>query len=877
MGSYVIPGRDALARNPMPWPISWIADILVVESWPTYGTLEVRWVAWAVGAFLLTFLAAAVARHNSAMQQARTLLGGLAAYSCLLVALVAVLGATSPVPDLGLSWTWQLALGLAWMLALYWWAVRLPIRSLAYGIAISLAVLAAFSLLYSLQGSQRYPNWPVGNVLLLTTACLAAVFLLGAWSHGLLNDALRTGRKASWAAGLAVAALFLLVAIALSMSGRRAGILGLLAGGAFLLLLTQVRTRRAWIGVLILAVLGGSAATALVPRLLQSGRWETVVLRMALYENAVDLIQQNPLAGVGPGQLGAYLTSAMRPRHAESPRLFHGEVSEHAHSEPLHAIAELGLPLGLLYLVLPLGGLIGYALAYRRIGDEPERRIVLGLGAALAAVMAAEATSVGMRHPGVASLLWALVGIGYAAGVRSGAFDGVASRLEDRVRETSRHTALLWSAWMAAAAGLCVLALWSTAGAYHLNNGLQAWNRNQWLAVDAELDRVHLPPASDQWMIRQYLLGRANLRLAMQASSAEESRARQDKALACLGSLVSISPAYKDSAIWLGRALNDPEQLSSLCENLRQIDPYDREALLALAHRSQKPAERLTMLRAALRNEEIIPPLAPMIAAAAQDPAAESLLGQWLADADKALTLPDPGEWPDPLALESYRLAIIVHAERGEIARAAELADKAALLCKSLEQDVHRRRREAVELETYLDQAWFGWLTRPGASRSLRTSLDECSRRLIHGEAESFSARMALQFLAMLHLVDDKPSSALRALLISQGAAASREQMAMLMGMAYARLVATHQAQPSPTSQPAAESTSTQPAVAQSMPSADSARPVSALAADDASAAQVAHWTGQGKRILGQQGWERALQLAAEKPIPWWHGVVALE
>ena len=79
MGSYIIPGRDALGRNPMPWPISWLADVLVVESWPTYATLEIRWVAWAVGSLVLTLLAAAAARRYSAVPQARALLGGLAA------------------------------------------------------------------------------------------------------------------------------------------------------------------------------------------------------------------------------------------------------------------------------------------------------------------------------------------------------------------------------------------------------------------------------------------------------------------------------------------------------------------------------------------------------------------------------------------------------------------------------------------------------------------------------------------------------------------------------------------------------------------------------------------------------------------------------
>ena len=85
---------------------------------------------------------------------------------------------------------------------------------------------------------------------------------------------------------------------------------------------------------------------------------------------------------------------------------------------------------------------------------------------------------------------------------------------------------------------------------------------------------------------------------------------------------------------------------------LRQIDPFDREGLLILADRAANAGEKLKILRAALRNEEVIAPLATMIAATAQDPVAQEVLRQWLADADKALAVVDPAQWPDPLALE---------------------------------------------------------------------------------------------------------------------------------------------------------------------------------------------------------------------------------
>ena len=865
MGSYVIPGRSVVGLQGWPQPIGWIAQILVVESWPTFGTLEIRWVALTAGTCALAILAVAMAGRWSANRATTVLLGSLAGYCAALVGLVLLLAITSPVVELGLMWTWQLAAELAWMLVLYWWAVRLPIGATAKAIGLSLAALAAISLLYSLQGAQRYPNWPVGNVLLLTTACLAGVFLLGLWAYQLFADALRTGHRRDWVGGLVVTATLLLVSIAVSMSGRRAGVLGLLAGGAFIFLLSLVRSRRAKVGVLVLVIVAGVLAAVAVPRLFRSGRWESVVLRAALYSNTADLLAKYPLIGVGPGHLGAYLTSAMRPLHAESPRLFHGEVNEHAHSEPLHALAELGIPVGLLYLVLPLGGLASYVLAYRRLEPEHERLTVLGLGAALTAVMAAEATSVGMRHPGVAALVWALVAIGYACGLRSGAFEAIVRRF-DRGPGGQGRFVLGWRiVSVAAPAGLCVLACMSMAGAYHMANGLAAWNRSALTLADAELDRARLPQGADQWMMREYIQGRTNLALARQTTDPREAELRQDKAISRLTALMEISPAFKDTPVWFGRALGDVGRLVGLCQSLceSQEDPYEREALLVLASQASDPADKLKFLRASLRNAVVIVPVAQMIVAAAEEPAGRQILAQWTADADKALPLADPGQWPDPLALETFRLAVIVHGERGQVALAARAADKAAALCTHLQQDVRQRRLEAVELETYLDQAWFGWLNRPQAGRSLQAMLDEQNRKLIYGEAESFSARMTLQFLAMLQLLNDKQSEAVRDLLVSEGSAAQRDTVSRLLGLAYARLVVTFG--PPADSQPA----TTQDAA----PQQDGP-----LAGGEPTARQLAGWTRQGKWLLGEKNWSLALeQSRAHKTDPWWHGVLMPE
>jgi O-antigen ligase len=865
MGSYVIPGHSVVGLQGWPQPIGWIAQILVVETWPTFGTLEIRWVTLTGGAWAMAALAAWMSRRRPVARPVSVLFGGLLLYCAALVSLVALLAATAPVVELGIMWTWQLASLLGWMLAVYWWAGRSPVAAPLRAISLSLALLVAISLLYSLQGSQRYPNWPVGNVLLLTTACLSGVFLLGTWAYARLLQAMQTRRWSDYLAGGALTALLLLVAIALSLSGRRAGVLGLLAGAAFMLVVSLVHSRRAKAGLLILVILAAALGAVTAPRLFRSGRWETVVLRMELYKNTVNLLKQSPLIGVGPGHLGAYLTSAMRPLHAESPRLFHGEVSEHAHSEPLHALAELGVPVGLLYLFLPIGGLAGYVVAYRRMKSEPDRLYVLGMGAALASVLAAETTSVGMRHPGVAALAWALVAVGYVSAARSGAWQGLITRL-DRGWVPSRGMVMGERlASTAVPAILCAAACASMAGAYHMTLGLAAWNRNDPLQTDAELERARLPQGADYWMMRQYVLGRANLTLARQATDPAETTFRQKKAIDHLARLVDISPWFKDTPVWFGRALGEADKLVGLCQDLcqPQVDPYDREALLVLASQAKDPAEKIRFLRASLRNDVVIAPLAQMIAAAAADPACQPVLAQWQAEADKALTLADPAQWPDPLALETYRLAVIVHGDRGEVAKAAHAADCAAILCRRLVPDVRRRRLEAVELETYLDQAWFRWLIWPESGRRLQAMLDEQSRDLIYGEAENFGARMTLQFLAILRLRNDKLRDALRDLLIGEGSTGTRQNIDRLLGLTYARLVATFG--PAGTSQPTSSAAAASQSEGESVDAAPTAR-------------QLTAWLQRGKRLLGEPAWSEALdRFRAHRMDPWWRGVLRIE
>ncbi len=269
----------------MPQPIGWIAQILVIESWPTFREVEIQWIAWALGAVGLVVLALAGRRKQESGGLAWPVLSVLGIASGVLVTLVAVRAAFSGVPLVAMAWTWQLSLALLWMLAMYVWTVRLAASRLAAAMAVSISVLCGISLLFCIQAKQWYPNWPVGNVLLLTSSCLAGVFLLAAWGYNRFAYAARTGRPWDYAVASVPAVMLAVVTVILSMSGRRAAVLGIVGGLLFvaiawLLLRRQARrvTWRVKLGVAAGLVTLAAGTMLSVPRLFHRGRWESVLL-----------------------------------------------------------------------------------------------------------------------------------------------------------------------------------------------------------------------------------------------------------------------------------------------------------------------------------------------------------------------------------------------------------------------------------------------------------------------------------------------------------------------------------------------------------------------------------------------------------------------
>lgn len=855
LGTYTIAGRQLTDMRGWPQPIGWVAQVLTVESWPTYQGVEIRWLAWALGTVALLGLAAVTRQRQPENSATGPVFRWIIGAAAVLVVLVAVRAIFSAVPEVGLAWTWQVALALLWMLGLYVWTTRLPARTVARTIALSTSSLCAISLLYCIQGRQVYPNWPTGNVLLLTTSCLAGVFLLGTWTYTEWTAAQDAGEMRDYVTCLVPGVLFVMTAVVLSMAGRRAGVLGLAVGGAFIAVMTllrradlsapadPLRARRLKITMAVILLAAVAAAAVTAPRMLGGKRWESVALRVEMYKAATYTLLDNPTAaliGVGPGHLGFHLTTIMRPLHAESPRLFHGDVVDQAHSEPLQAIVELGLPLGLFYLMLPVGGLIGFAAAYRRTQDRPDRLAMLGAGAALAAALAAEATSVGMRYPDVASLVWALTGIGWACGARAGAFERLTRLPRSAVSPTGRPASrTIWSAAGVIASVVVLGFTWqSVQSSANLYQASRAWQDGRFSEADLLLSRQPRVPTSTAWMAWMYLHGRTDLVLMEQSQTDADAASWQAKAVTALSTLVSVCPAYQDAPVWLGKSLADLDKLKALCEDFTQYDPYDQQARLVQAGLPQaSPVEQLQALRLGMRNACVTGLLAEKVTRVLADPAAQKMLSDWMEGTRQALQQREPAQWSDPLALETLRIAIVTAGQQGRSAEACELSNQAAALVECLATDPQRRRLETVEMEVYLDQAWFSWLTRPDTARRCLSQLDGHLMELVKGPAGSFSETMAAQFAGMLWLSMDRQSEA--GYLIHKGSpGSSKEVLRRMMGLGYARLIT--------------------------------------LAGSHAGPEQIQMWSTRGKKALGEDLWKQVLEASASHAaMPWWSGVLS--
>lgn len=315
--------------------------------------------------------------------------------------------------------------GWAWMLGRY--LPERTVRSAVGGMLALGTVGCGLALAHRADLGVRYFSWPIGTLTI--TAGLSAVWaaMAAGWLLAQRQTASHVEPKkadpsgtARRLAGWCVLVAGVIAAYVLQQSGRRAAMLGCLAGVALVAAFrlwtggaesSRGRARRRWMVVGFAAASFGAAAWY-VQRERASGQRERaipVALRFSYLRLCGDLIRARPLLGIGPDMTVVDMTNAVAPLRADMPHFYHGTIDAAVHNEWAQAALELGLPAAMLYLALPVGIIV---IALRRAAIVPG---VLALVAGVVAIVVTEAGSITLRGPMMPPWYWTMLGLLIAA------------------------------------------------------------------------------------------------------------------------------------------------------------------------------------------------------------------------------------------------------------------------------------------------------------------------------------------------------------------------------------------------------------------------------------------------------------------------------
>jgi O-antigen ligase len=248
-------------------------------------------------------------------------------------------------------------------------------------------------------------------------------------------------RRARGAAAVAIA----LTAIPGLLTGSRGAFLGLIGGSGLFVVASIVmglrsdrRRRAAMAAAIIVAVTAIAAVFTLTgrgPFRLLRERFAAVANpygdnirnRIVFYLVAADVAEEQPILGAGPGMFGpAFYPTLLERLHTTSEttaeivaRDLQGGVPEHVHNDWLEIRAGTGI-IGLAVWLWLLA--VWIVLVARRLVDKgapgSDRWILIGLAAALAAVLINALFNFPLHEPVRATVFWILLGTGAAVAAR---------------------------------------------------------------------------------------------------------------------------------------------------------------------------------------------------------------------------------------------------------------------------------------------------------------------------------------------------------------------------------------------------------------------------------------------------------------------------
>lgn len=335
-----------------------------------------------------------------------------------------------------------LAVQLMWAFGLGLGLNRVTARASAYALVIVSVLTALLAISYH---DQRNPtlraSYPIGNPLFLA-ACLVPGLLVAA---GVVIGSIQSYRqRRDWGRlAAAVAALLALTPMlwAFYLADSRGPAIGLVAGAGGMVLFALRGRVRLVAGLVLVVVVGAAGAYFFAQRHAYSdtGRSQTLRLRLFAWQYALDLGSETALLGGGPGafvlagdafaaRTDGELAGAGAQSEAAKGAIVPGDDVladplaldarlAHAHNEWLEIWCELGsVGLVLLGAALLMTFLAG-AGAVDRMPTPTLRWTLIALLAALLGLIVEESGNVGLRLPGLPTVYFTVIGLIWAMSV----------------------------------------------------------------------------------------------------------------------------------------------------------------------------------------------------------------------------------------------------------------------------------------------------------------------------------------------------------------------------------------------------------------------------------------------------------------------------
>lgn len=645
----------------------------------------------------------------------------------------------SPWPEASFHSGLQLSFTVLWAIILSRTLSRTSIHWAVLAIVLILAATAALGVWYRYERSPEMRlEFPIGNPLFFAACLIPGIVLLPAafirrWSRPgrgeEQNYGVGSNRQPSsmtprlWLFLMAAALVLLLWAF--KLADPRGPALGLVAGINVAALLS-VRRRRRWVVGLAILVQVVAAYGLYQAHVERSGgnRGATTRMRLCAWRYAGNLALQEPLAGHGRDTYVLLAQQMSIPDVERDPYAFPSAYLGHAHNEWLEVLAELGA-VGFALMATALGITFWcILLTLRQPMNKADRWCLLGLSAALAALIVEECFNVALRKPGLPIFFYTIIGL-VLAFCRDTLIPK--SALSRKHGQPLRIVGLLGGIIVAWAIFAWSWRDWQ--GALAHTQALEQAEKENWneafdlfgLAASERFcveDRLaalqgttyHAYRAANWRMQRsRRMLGRQNpqqgIAPQVRMLAVEDAAAFADyfKRVQTAGlTILERAPGWPETARLLGESwllkgqMERIEQQFGLREQVADyvaearpwlLAEYRRDRLnWAVAYRllqlagDQPLLERLNVARTPLRAGPMPTEMEGLLSTYLREPPFSSTMDQMLGGARLLLGNPDRETWSNAYVPETLRLAALVNKLIGRFAEAARLAEEAAAL-----------------------------------------------------------------------------------------------------------------------------------------------------------------------------------------------------